>query len=270
MRARRRTSRAPSSGRTRQSPGSRCAPGAAGRSSWRRSRSCSPRTWGRSSWPRGPISMENTHNFAGGAVTSLTDMQAVRRFADERGVGVHIDGARLWNAHVATGVPLSEYAATADVLAVCLSKGLGAPIGSLVVGDAGRDRRGPGLAQAPRRRHATGRGAGGGRSLRARPPPRTAGRRPRERPAARGRRAASTRQASTRTSWWSTYPTRRRWWPLPASTASWSPRSVPARFGWSRTSTCRARTPRARQRCSPRSSPEPSRFRAARLGTRPR
>jgi threonine aldolase len=47
---------------------------------------------------------------------------------------VHLDGARLWNAHVATGVPLAEYGATADVLAVCLSKGLGAPVGSLVVG----------------------------------------------------------------------------------------------------------------------------------------
>jgi threonine aldolase len=84
--------------------------------------------------PTKAISVENTHNFAGGAVTSLEDMRAVRRFADERGIGVHVDGARLWNAHVASGVPLDAYAATADVLAVCLSKGLGAPIGSLVVG----------------------------------------------------------------------------------------------------------------------------------------
>jgi threonine aldolase len=82
------------------------------------------------------ISLENTHNFGGGAVTSLEDMQAVRRFADERGVGVHVDGARIFNAHVATGTPLEEYGACADVLAVCLSKGLGAPVGSLVVGDA--------------------------------------------------------------------------------------------------------------------------------------
>ncbi|MEP7092340.1 MAG: GntG family PLP-dependent aldolase [Nocardioidaceae bacterium] len=82
------------------------------------------------------ISMENTHNFGGGAVTSIKDMRAVRRFADERGVGVHVDGARIWNAHVATGTPLTDYGATADVLAVCLSKGLGAPIGSLVVGSA--------------------------------------------------------------------------------------------------------------------------------------
>jgi threonine aldolase len=80
------------------------------------------------------ISMENTHNFGGGAVTPVEDMAAVRRFADERGVGVHVDGARIWNAHVATGTPLEAYGACADVLAVCLSKGLGAPVGSLVVG----------------------------------------------------------------------------------------------------------------------------------------
>ena len=82
------------------------------------------------------IALENTHNFGGGAVTPLEDMRAVRRFADDRGVGVHVDGARIWNAHVATGTPLAEYGACADVLAVCLSKGLGAPVGSLVVGSA--------------------------------------------------------------------------------------------------------------------------------------
>jgi threonine aldolase len=80
------------------------------------------------------ISVENTHNFGGGAVVPIEDMQAVRRFADDRGVGVHVDGARIWNAHVASGTPLEAYGACADVLAVCLSKGLGAPIGSLVVG----------------------------------------------------------------------------------------------------------------------------------------
>jgi threonine aldolase len=80
------------------------------------------------------VSMENTHNFGGGAVTPIEQMRAVRALADERGIGVHLDGARIWNAHVATGTPLEEYGATADVLAVCLSKGLGAPVGSLVVG----------------------------------------------------------------------------------------------------------------------------------------
>ncbi len=82
------------------------------------------------------ISLENTHNFGGGAVTPIDDMRAVREFADDRGVGVHVDGARIWNAHVATGTPLEEYGSVADVLAVCLSKGLGAPVGSLVVGSA--------------------------------------------------------------------------------------------------------------------------------------
>ena len=84
--------------------------------------------------PTRAVSLENTHNFGGGAVTPIEEMRAVRAFADERGIGVHVDGARIWNAHVATGTPLQEYGATADVLAVCLSKGLGAPVGSLVVG----------------------------------------------------------------------------------------------------------------------------------------
>ncbi len=86
--------------------------------------------------PTRAVSVENTHNFAGGAVIPLGDLQELRRFADERGIGVHLDGARIWNAHVATGTPLQEYGAVADVLAVALSKGLGAPVGSLVVGSA--------------------------------------------------------------------------------------------------------------------------------------
>jgi threonine aldolase len=80
------------------------------------------------------VSVENTHNFAGGTVLPLEDLEALRRYADSVGIGVHLDGARLWNAHVATGVPLAAYGACVDVLSVCLSKGLGAPVGSLVVG----------------------------------------------------------------------------------------------------------------------------------------
>ncbi|MCW2757404.1 MAG: threonine aldolase, partial [Nocardioidaceae bacterium] len=80
------------------------------------------------------VSVENTHNFAGGSVLPLTDLQALRGWADEVGVGIHMDGARIWNAHVATGTPLASYGAITDALAVCLSKGLGAPVGSLVVG----------------------------------------------------------------------------------------------------------------------------------------
>ena len=80
------------------------------------------------------ISVENTHNFAGGAVLPLADLAALRAFADEVGARIHVDGARIWNAHVATGTPLSEYGAIADTMSVCLSKGLGAPVGSLVLG----------------------------------------------------------------------------------------------------------------------------------------
>ncbi|MEV5002967.1 threonine aldolase family protein [Nocardioides sp. LML1-1-1.1] len=80
------------------------------------------------------LSVENTHNFAGGAVLPIEDLRALRAYADEQQVAVHLDGARIWNAHVATGTPLADYGHVADVLAVCLSKGLGAPVGSLVVG----------------------------------------------------------------------------------------------------------------------------------------
>ena len=66
----------------------------------------------------------------------IADLRDLREYATGMGVGVHMDGARIWNAHVATGVPLAEYGAIADVMAVCLSKGLGAPVGSLMVGSA--------------------------------------------------------------------------------------------------------------------------------------
>jgi threonine aldolase len=86
--------------------------------------------------PTAAVSVENTHNFGGGAVIPFEGLQALRAFADEVGTAVHIDGARLWNAHVATGTPLSGYGAVADVVTVSLSKGLGAPVGSLVLGSA--------------------------------------------------------------------------------------------------------------------------------------
>lgn len=84
------------------------------------------------------VSVENTHNFAGGTIQSLEALRDVGRLADERGIAVHLDGARIWNAHVATGTKLPEYGSTADVMAVCLSKGLGAPVGSLVMGSRER------------------------------------------------------------------------------------------------------------------------------------
>ena len=80
------------------------------------------------------VSVENTHNFAGGAVLPIEGLRDLRAWADSVGTRIHLDGARLWNAHVATGTPLADYGRIADVMAVCLSKGLGAPIGSLMVG----------------------------------------------------------------------------------------------------------------------------------------
>ena len=95
--------------------------------------------------PHGPyvvgtrvVELENTHNRAGGTVYPVETLRDIRALADARGVAVHIDGARLWNAHVATGTPLSEYGELADTLAVCLSKGLGAPVGSVVLFPAER------------------------------------------------------------------------------------------------------------------------------------
>lgn len=80
------------------------------------------------------VVIENTHNFGGGTVQPLAAMQQVRAATRDAGLAVHIDGARLWNAHVATGVSLRDYGACADTVSVCLSKGLGAPVGSVVVG----------------------------------------------------------------------------------------------------------------------------------------
>jgi threonine aldolase len=84
------------------------------------------------------FAVENTHNFGGGTVQPIEQLRALRAGAVEMGVAVHLDGARLWNAHVATGVPLAEYGAIADTVSVCLSKGLGAPVGSVLTGSAER------------------------------------------------------------------------------------------------------------------------------------
>jgi threonine aldolase len=80
------------------------------------------------------ICIENTHNRAGGTIFPLFEMRKLRALADERGIAIHLDGARLWNAHVADGIPLADYAECADSVSVCFSKGLGAPIGSCVAG----------------------------------------------------------------------------------------------------------------------------------------
>jgi threonine aldolase len=82
------------------------------------------------------VEMENTFNWGSGAVYPLGQLQAVAETARSRGLPVHLDGARLWNASAASGVAPAEYAAAADSVMVCYSKGLGAPLGSAVAGTA--------------------------------------------------------------------------------------------------------------------------------------
>ena len=84
------------------------------------------------------VTVENTHNFAGGTVQPLDSLVKLTRRVDGTAVGLHLDGARLWNAHVASGVPLDAYGRLFDTVSVCFSKGLGAPVGSLLVGSAER------------------------------------------------------------------------------------------------------------------------------------
>ena len=85
----------------------------------------------------GLVCVENTHNLHGGTVVGLDELEAVRDVAQQHGLPVHLDGARLWNASEASGVSLAAYSAAADTVMVCLSKGLGCPIGSMLVGPAG-------------------------------------------------------------------------------------------------------------------------------------
>jgi threonine aldolase len=81
------------------------------------------------------VCLENTHNTAGGKVFPLEDFAAVAATAKELGLKVHLDGARLFNAQAATGILAREWCAHADTVSVCSSKGLGAPVGSLLAGD---------------------------------------------------------------------------------------------------------------------------------------
>jgi threonine aldolase len=80
------------------------------------------------------LCVENTHNMHGGSVVPLPAMRAIQELARERSLPVHLDGARLWNAAAAAGVSLEEFSSCADTITVCLSKGLGCPIGSLLAG----------------------------------------------------------------------------------------------------------------------------------------
>jgi threonine aldolase len=80
------------------------------------------------------VCLENTHNGAGGKITSLTELRALHDVARENGLPVHLDGARLWNASVASGTSLADFAACADTVMVSFSKGLGAPVGAALAG----------------------------------------------------------------------------------------------------------------------------------------
>ncbi len=81
------------------------------------------------------VVVENTHNVSGGRVFPQQDVEAIAALAREEGLRLHLDGARVWNAAVATGRPVAELCAPCDTVSVCFSKGLGAPVGSAVCGD---------------------------------------------------------------------------------------------------------------------------------------
>lgn len=102
------------------------------------------------------LCVENTHNRGGGSIWPLARLQSVADVARRHGLSIHLDGARLWNAAAATGHPVARYAGVADTVSVCLSKGLGAPAGSVVATTAPlarkirrlRKRLGGGMRQA--------------------------------------------------------------------------------------------------------------------------
>jgi threonine aldolase len=100
--------------------------------------------------------LENTHNMHGGSVYPMATLREICAETHQRGVKVHLDGARIFNASTALGIPVREIAAPADTLMFCLSKGLGAPAGSILAGPAPliakgrlyRKRLGGGMRQA--------------------------------------------------------------------------------------------------------------------------
>jgi threonine aldolase len=80
------------------------------------------------------VCVENTHNTAGGRIASVEELRAIQEAAARRGLPVHMDGARLWNASVGSGTPLTDFAGCVDTVMVAFSKGLGAPIGAALAG----------------------------------------------------------------------------------------------------------------------------------------
>ncbi|MDQ2668665.1 MAG: threonine aldolase family protein, partial [Gemmatimonadota bacterium] len=91
------------------------------------------------------IGVENTHNSSGGKIVPLEELRAIRTFADSHGISVHMDGARLWNASVASGVSLADFGACAHTVMLSLSKGLGCPVGAVLVGDRATMHRAHGI-----------------------------------------------------------------------------------------------------------------------------
>ena len=83
--------------------------------------------------PTTAVEVELTHNRGGGSVYPLDRLEQLRAITAARGLALHCDGARIWNAHVASGVALATYGGLFDTMSVCLSKGLGAPVGSMVL-----------------------------------------------------------------------------------------------------------------------------------------
>lgn len=82
------------------------------------------------------LAVENTHNRAGGTIFPIEEIKKLSAFAKAQGIIFHLDGARLWNASVATGISVREWAQYFDSVSVCFSKGLGAPVGSAICGSA--------------------------------------------------------------------------------------------------------------------------------------
>jgi len=80
------------------------------------------------------VCLENTHNRGGGRIYPLQEIEAIAQVCQEQGLKLHLDGARFWNACIATGISEADYARPFDSISVCFSKGLGAPVGSALVG----------------------------------------------------------------------------------------------------------------------------------------
>ncbi|MFZ0389980.1 MAG: GntG family PLP-dependent aldolase, partial [Calditrichia bacterium] len=80
------------------------------------------------------ICLENTHNRTGGSIFPLDSIKEIYDLSREKNIAIHLDGARLWNASVATGISIAEYCRYSDSVSMCFSKGLGAPVGSVIAG----------------------------------------------------------------------------------------------------------------------------------------